>query len=262
MKRKILSLLLAAAILLSLMAGLSGCGSGDQPKLSGAYYARPENTRRVKDWYDLFKKIYKDNQSVPQTALDKMQGEIDNYVKEYWDVAESNWESWIDAFDKNGSLSKYPWPSESDREKISNNYKAEIYEYLQAVFRSLSRDMYFDILNQREKEYKQLAAQLNTVYTLTFKEDFDSEEAKWANAYVKLAPLSDETTAKAWTIRLDGEAKGQMKFTLRARNGGLPDEGRVLQNRKGLGGRQGCVECEAQALCRNRNERYRKYKDQ
>jgi hypothetical protein len=181
-----------------------------------AYYARPENKRRVKDWYDLFKKIYKDNQSAPQTALDKMQGEIDNYVNKYWEVAASDWDSWIDAFDKNGSLSKYPWPSESDREKISNNYKAELYDYLQVMFQSLSRDMYFDALNQREKEYKQLAEQLNTVYTLTFKEDFDSEEAKWANAYVKLAPLSDETAAKAWTIRLDGEAKGQMKFTLRA----------------------------------------------
>ena len=117
MKRKILSLLLAAAILLSLMAGLSGCGSGDQPKLSGAYYARPENTRRVKDWYDLFKRYTKTINPF-RRQLDKMQGEIDNYVKEYWDVAESNWESWIDAFDKNGSLSKYPWPSESDPKNI------------------------------------------------------------------------------------------------------------------------------------------------
>ena len=181
-----------------------------------AYYARPENTRRVKDWYDLFKKIYKDNQSVPQTALDKMQGEIDNYVKEYWDVAESDWESWIDAYDKNGSLSKYPWPSESDRKKISSNYKAEIYDYLQVMFQSLSRDMYFDALTQREKEYKELAALLNRVYTLNFREDYDTEKAKWANAYVKLAPLSDKTTAKEWTIRLDDEANGQMKFTLGA----------------------------------------------
>jgi hypothetical protein len=181
-----------------------------------AYYARPENKRRVKDWYDLFKKIYKENKSDPQTALDKMQGEIDNYVKEYWDVAESDWESWIDAYDKNGSLSKYPWPSESDRKKISNNYKAEVYEYLKVMFESLSRDMYFDSLTQREKEYEELAAQLNRVYTLNFREDYDTEKAKWANAYVKLVPLSDKTTAKEWTIRLDDEAKGQMKFTLGA----------------------------------------------
>ena len=181
-----------------------------------AYYARPENNLRVKDWYDLFKKIYKDNKSDPQVALNKMTAEIDNYVNKYWEVAASDWDSWIDAFDKNGSLSKYPWPTESDREKISNNYKAELYDYLKVMFQSLSRDMYFDALNQREKEYKQLAAQLNTVYTLTFKEEYDSEEAKWANAYVKLAPLSDKTTAKEWTIRLDGEAKGQMKFTLLA----------------------------------------------
>jgi hypothetical protein len=35
MKRKILSLLLAAVMLLSLMAGLSGCGSGNQAKTPG-----------------------------------------------------------------------------------------------------------------------------------------------------------------------------------------------------------------------------------
>ena len=181
-----------------------------------AYYARPENKRRVKDWYDLFKKIYEENKSAPQTALDKMQSEIDNYVNKYWEVAASDWDSWIDAYEKNGKLSKYPWPSESDRKKISNNYKAEIYEYLQVMFRSLSRDMYFDALTQREKEYKELAALLNRVYTLNFREDYDTEKAKWANAYVKLAPLSDKTTAKEWTIRLDDEANGQMKFTLGA----------------------------------------------
>lgn len=182
-----------------------------------AYYARPENKRRVKDWYDLFKKIYKENKSAPQTALDKMQSEIDNYVNKYWEVAASDWDSWIDAFDKNGNLSKYPWPSESDREKISSNYKAEIYDYLQSMFQSLSRDMYFDSLSQREKEYEQLAAQLNTIYTITIKEqEIEGEQPKWANCYVKLAPLSDKVTAKAWTIKLDDKSNGQFKFTLLA----------------------------------------------
>ena len=181
-----------------------------------AYYARPENKRRVKDWYDLFEEIYKENKSAPQTALDKMQSEIDNYVNKYWEVAASDWDSWIEAYEKNGKLSKYPWPSESDRKKISSNYKAEIYDYLQVMFQSLSRDMYFDALTQREKEYTELAALLNRVYTLNFREDYDTEKAKWANAYVKLAPLSDKTTAKEWTIRLDDEANGQMKFTLGA----------------------------------------------
>ena len=39
MKRKILSLLLAVAMLLSLMAGLSGCGSGNQAKTPGTQKA-------------------------------------------------------------------------------------------------------------------------------------------------------------------------------------------------------------------------------
>ncbi|NLL46912.1 MAG: hypothetical protein GX250_08965, partial [Clostridiales bacterium] len=182
-----------------------------------AYYARPENNRRVKDWYDLFKKIYEDNKSDPQAALNKMTAEIDNYVNKYWEVAASDWDSWIDAYDKNGNLSKYPWPSESDRKKISSNYKAEIYDYLRVMFQSLSRDMYFDTLNQREKEYKKLAEQLNTIYTITIKEqEIEGKQPKWANCYVKLAPLSDKVTAKAWTIKLDDKSNGQLKFTLLA----------------------------------------------
>ncbi len=200
-----------------------------------AYYARPENKRRVKDWYDLFKKIYKENKSAPQTALDKMQSEIDNYVNKYWEVAASDWESWVDAYEKNSKLSKYPWPSESDRKKISSNYKAEIYDYLQVMFQSLSRDMYFDSLIQREKEYEELAALLNREYTLKFREDYDTEKAKWANAYVKLAPLSDKTTAKEWTIRLDDEAKGQMKFTLGAHEtAGFPKKVEFYKTEKDL----------------------------
>jgi len=182
-----------------------------------AYYARPENKRSVKDWYDLFKKIYKDNKSDPQSALNKMSAEIDKYVNKYWEVAESDWDSWIDAYDKNGTLSKYPWPSESDRKKISSNYKAELYDYLQAVFNSLSRDMYFDAINQREKEYKKLATQLNMVYTITIKEqEIEGKKPKWANCYVRLAPLSDKVNSKAWTIKLDDKSNGQLKFTLLA----------------------------------------------
>ncbi|MGI6605795.1 MAG: hypothetical protein ACOX2X_01930 [Peptococcia bacterium] len=205
-------------------------------KMYDAYYARPENKRKVKDWYDIFKKIYKANKSAPQTALDKMKGEIDNYVKKYWEVAGSDWESWIDSYDKNGNLSKYPWPSKSDQEKISNNFKAELYDYLQAMFESLSRDLYFDTLIQREKYYERLAAQLNTEYTLNFKEDHDDgKKAKWANAYVKLAPLSAKTTAKEWTIQLDGEAKGQMKFTLRAHEtAGFPMKVEFFKTEKDL----------------------------
>ena len=201
-----------------------------------AYYARPENKRRVKDWYDIFKKIQKENKSNPHLALEKMQGEIDNYVNKYWDVAGSDWESWIDSYDKNGSLAKYPWPSEKDREKISNNFKAEIYDYLRAMFESLSRDMFFDALAYREKQYQELAALLNKEYTVNFWEDHDTEQKPiWANAYVKLAPLSAKTTAKEWTIQLNDKAKGQMKFTLGAhQTAGFPKKVEFYKTEKDL----------------------------
>ena len=114
-------------------------------------------------------------------------------------------------------MSKYPWPSEADRVNISNTYKAELYEYLQAAFRTMSRNMYLDTLIQREQDFKKLAALLNQRYTITIKEEeVSGKEPKWANCYVKLAPLSDETTASAWTIKLDDKANGKLTFTLLA----------------------------------------------
>ena len=53
MKRKILSLLLAAAMLMSLMAGLSGCGFGNQSKTPGTQKA------------ETFTDVYKRQQSMP-----------------------------------------------------------------------------------------------------------------------------------------------------------------------------------------------------
>ncbi len=182
-----------------------------------AYYNRPENKRKVKDWRKLFEKMYKENKSDPQAALDMMTAEIDRYTREYWEVAGSDWESWIDAYDKNGKLSKYPWPSEEDRVNISNTYKAELYEYLQTVFRTMSRNMYLDSLTEREKEFEELAALLNRKYTITIKEqEVSGKSPEWAGCYVKLAPLSDNTDSSAWTIQLDDKANGKITFTLLA----------------------------------------------
>lgn len=182
-----------------------------------AYYNRPENKRKVKDWLKLFETIYKENKSDPQAALNRMAAEIDRYTREYWEVAGNDWESWIDAYDRNAKLSKYPWPSEEDRLNISNTYKAEMYEYLQAVFRTMSRNMYLDSLNECEKEFNELAGHLNKRYTITIKEEeVSGKKPKWANCYVKLAPLSGEATASAWTIKLDDKANGKIAFTLLA----------------------------------------------
>lgn len=182
-----------------------------------AYYNRPENKRKVKDWLKLFEKMYKENKSDPQAALDMMTAEVDRYTREYWEVAGSDWDSWIDAYDKNAKLSKYPWPSEEDRINISNTYKAELYEYLQAVFRTMSRNMHLDGLNEREKEFNELAALLNRKYTITIKEqEVSGKDPKWANCYVKMAPLSKDTNASAWTIKLNDKANGKLAFTLLA----------------------------------------------
>lgn len=182
-----------------------------------AYYNRAENKRKVKDWLKLFEKMYKENKSDPQAALDMMTAEVDRYTREYWEVAATDWESWIDTYDKNGNLSKYPWPSEEDRVNISNIYKTELYEYLQTVFRTMSRNMYLDSLTEREKEFNELAALLNRKYTITIKEqEVSGKSPEWAGCYVKLAPLSDNTDASAWRIQLDDKANGKITFTLLA----------------------------------------------
>ena len=182
-----------------------------------AYYNRAGIKREVKDWRKLFDKMYRENKSDPQAVLEMMSAEIDRYVNEFWEVSATDWYSVIDAYEKNGKLSKYPWPLEADRINISNNYKEELYSLLQSVFRVMSRNMYLDSLNERKKEFDELATLLNRRYMITIKEqEVSGENPKWANCYVKMAPLSEDINASAWTIKLDDKANGKLAFTLLA----------------------------------------------
>ncbi len=181
------------------------------------YYKRSDISRTTKDWLKLFKKIYNENKSKPQAALDMMNAEIDRYVHEYWDVAGSDNDYWEDSFDQNADMSKYPWPNKEDRTNISNMHKAALYEYLQVVFKTISRDIYFDGLIAREKELEDMAMLLNSQYAIKITEKVeDGESPKWAGCYARLAPLSHSADEKAWTGKLNDEGGGTIIFTLLA----------------------------------------------
>ncbi|NLO48031.1 MAG: zinc ribbon domain-containing protein [Clostridiales bacterium] len=181
------------------------------------YYRRDGVRRTVGDWRRLFKTIYKENQSKPQEALNMMNTEIDRYVQEYWTVAGADWDSWIDAYDDNATLSKYPWPYEEDRNNISNTYKEELYSYLETVFYTIGRDIYFDSLDAQEKELTAMARLLNTQYSIKIVEKAEEGESpEWAGCYARLAPLSESADENAWTGKLDDEGGGTIVFTLLA----------------------------------------------
>jgi len=180
-----------------------------------AYYKRKENSRTLNDWWTLFESYYKKNPDNPQLVLDMMKEEIDRYVNEYWTVAGTDWESWIDAYDKNGKLSKYPWPSEKDRKNISAIYKKQINDYLQSVFRKMSRNMYLDSLIEREKEYRKLANYYNQKFSVVIREDLESDQSStWAGCYARLAPLSSTAEPTSWTGKLNSDGGATITFTL------------------------------------------------
>mgnify|MGYP000854141818 CR=1 FL=1 len=182
-----------------------------------AYYKRKGISRTMTDWRKLFESYYKSNKDNPQLVLNMMKEEIDRYVNEYWTVAETDWESWIEAYDKNGNLTKYPWPLQKDRENISAIHKAELYEYLDSVFRTMCRNMYLDSLIEREKEYKKVADILNTKFSIVIKEDKASDkQSTWAGCYARLAPLSSLADPSAWTGKLNSDGGGTITFTLLA----------------------------------------------
>jgi hypothetical protein len=182
-----------------------------------AYYQRGTVSRTSQDWLKIFKKIYKENQSNPQKALELMNAEIDRYVQEYWEVAGTVDDTWNETEGKNAKMAKAPWPNSSDRANISNLHKEALYDYLQVVFKTISRDIYFDGLSQREKELKDLARLLNTPYALIISEETeDGDKPQWAGCYGRLAPLAAGADEKAWTGKLDDKGGGTIKFTLLA----------------------------------------------
>jgi hypothetical protein len=180
-----------------------------------AYYKRPENARKIRDWYTIFDTFYKDKKNSPQMVLDKITQEINTYVNRFWDVAATDWESWIDSYDKNGILSKYPLPSKADQSNISANYKAELYDYLQGVFRKISLNLYLDGLETREAEFNAIATMLNRKYSINISEELiENKTPVWANCYVRLSPLKENTKVSDWTIKLNDKAVGKMEFSL------------------------------------------------
>lgn len=182
-----------------------------------AYYKQDQVKRGLKEWRSLFEKYYEDNKKNPQQALDLMKAEIDRYVEEAWEATENDWTAAVEAYDSNGKLSKYPWPSKEDRLNISNSHKEALYSWLQSLFRVMSRNMFLDTLEECKEEFDALAALLNQEYTVTIKEqEINGQEAKWASSYVKMAPLSEKTTDADWTIQLDEKANGKLTFTLLA----------------------------------------------
>lgn len=181
------------------------------------YYKRPENSRTAADWYKIFIKYYEENKDNGVLVNDLIEKEINRYTNQYWEVAETDWESWIDAFDKNGNLSKYPWPSQTDRENISNHFKSDLKSYLTSPLLLLSRRAYFDSLDQRRKAYEEYRQDANRIISFTIKEDPDKDgNYEWGNAYFSLGPIPEEFKKNDWTIKLNEKSEGVLKFTVLA----------------------------------------------
>ncbi|MDD2391524.1 MAG: hypothetical protein PHU94_01125 [Bacilli bacterium] len=179
------------------------------------YYKRNNIKRNVKDWVKIFEKIYKDNKADPQMTLDLISKEIDRYVNEYWEVAATDYSSWIDSYDKNGTLAKYPWPEAKHRENISNVHKEELYSLLQSTFRVMSRNIYLDSIAERQKEYEKLAKEYNQKYTVNIRENKkNNEKSTWAGYYARFSPISSKADIRSWTIKLDENGEGKITFSL------------------------------------------------
>ncbi len=180
-----------------------------------AYYNRPENKRKAPDWLKIFEKIYKSNRNDPKKAMALIEKEIDTYVNKYWEVAGSDWESWIDAYDSNGSLSKYPWPTKKDQEKIAANHKKELMSYLTSVFNVFNKNIFHDNLTDIKKEYNKVKQYYNQRFSFEITENIPKgKKATWDNYYFKLGPVSSDVDSSSWIGRLDDMGKGSMTFTL------------------------------------------------
>jgi hypothetical protein len=189
-----------------------------------AYYRRNGISRKLNDWEKLFNEIYTENKSDPKKALELIEGEINRYSNEYWEKAGADWESWIDSYDSNGKLSKYPWPSQKDRENISNIHRSELISYLTSLFISISRNMNLDTMEERRKDFQKVADLYNSKFTVDIKESVPSDEKPtWGGYYACIAPISGQSDPNAWMGKLSETGSGRISFTLLAhQSAGFP----------------------------------------
>jgi len=165
--------------------------------------------RNAKQWYYVLTDIIKNSKNDDEIKA-KIDSEIDRYINEFW--TEKDTMGIAEAYQQAGiKFTGGAGLNQDVRDKISNNYKCELMQYLQGVFNQISKKIVVERSTSAYKDINEFTKELNKVYTVRVEASGDAD--KIANLPIKL--LVDKAGhQKAWQGVTDKNGIFTMKFTL------------------------------------------------
>ena len=172
------------------------------------YYNENENKRSLKQWRQIFIDIYNQNPNDPNRAKELMDEAIDSYCNAFWDYPN------LDEIAGVAGYKTLSWPSPSDIELLTKNYKHDLIDRLYPVFTSLRNYVVQQINDEYNKRLDSLQRFLNQRVDITITEKLEQgQKPRYAGYTIRFAPLAGDADARYWTGKLGKDGSITTFFT-------------------------------------------------
>lgn len=174
----------------------------------GAYKART-----LKDWRQVMIDLTEANAGDEKAVQEALDAEIDRYSKAFWNLPVD--EQSIVASDLDENYSRMAYPTQADIEKLTQDYKKNLYDRLYPVATSVRN--YFMKKAEAEylKELNKAKSFYNQTIRLSIEEDLaDGEQSQYAGYTMRLTPLKETAEKRTWTGTISDEGKVAARMTL------------------------------------------------
>lgn len=191
------------------------------------YYSE-ENKMTNKQWYNKFYWLWQDTKASkdPNALKNAINQSLDQYVKAFWDMDETDQAFWVSEVQKTG-FSGGGGLNEKLKKDISDAAKAELVATLQeTVFNRLEQSIRFEMMEAYRKELIDLKNYLNKVTKVLITENVKAgEKSEYANHIVRFSPLSDNVNKANWTGKIKEDGTANTSFTALGHiQSGAPDK--------------------------------------
>ena len=156
--------------------------------------------RDTKAWRKVIIDLINEN---PDADADKLIAEeIDTFANDFWNLSAMELDWFASSLPKD--VKRIPDTTASEREDITNTYKAQLYRELEPVMQSVRQYFENKQLQQVIKDVAEAKRLYNKSISITVTEALpEGEKSDYAGCTVRFMPLSTLADENSWTFKLD-----------------------------------------------------------
>ena len=162
--------------------------------------------RTLKDWRKVLKLVAKDAALNRDSADEAIMDEIDRYCNEFWNLPDDKLAEIYDEVDSGG----HGLPDAATKQAITDEFKGELLDSLQAVFGAVQRDLEFELWEEQQKRIEKIRKIFNTRITVDINEVRPNDRPSHYAGYTAVFNELNEVAVKEdWQIVLDSNGGAQ-----------------------------------------------------